>query len=94
LMNVFNREIVLKFQTKYPNSRKPLAEWVNKTMAAKWSTFADIKKTFNSVDYAAPYCIFDVGGNNYRIIAIVSLIEQTVIIDQVLTHSKYDKWRP
>ncbi len=93
-MNVFNKEIVFKFQAKYPNSRRPLAEWIRKTMAAKWNTFADIKRTFNSVDYAAPFCIFDIGGNKYRAITIVSFVEQAVLIDKVLTHPEYDKWRP
>ena len=63
-------------------------------MAAQWSTFADIKKTFSATDYVAPFCIFDVGGNKFRIIAIVSFAEKTVFIDKILTHPQYDKWRP
>jgi mRNA interferase HigB len=93
-MNVFNKGIVFEFQTKHPNSRKPLAEWLRKTTEAHWITFADIKRTFNSVDYAAPFCIFNIGGNKYRAIAIVSFVEQTVILDTILTHSAYNKWRP
>lgn len=93
-MKIFNKGIIVAFQTKHPNARKPLTEWINKATAAQWNTFAEIKKTFNTVDYAAPYCIFDVGGNKYRIITIVSFINQTVLIDKVLIHSEYDKWRP
>jgi mRNA interferase HigB len=92
-MDIYNKGIIFAFQIKHPNARKSLAEWTKKIMAAQWHTFADIKKTFNTIDYAAPFCIFDVGGNKYRVIAIVSFAEKTVLIDKVLTHAQYNRWR-
>jgi mRNA interferase HigB len=35
--------------------------------------------------------IFDIGGNKYRLIASVDFEEQLFVIEQVLTHSDYDR---
>jgi len=93
-MNLYGKELIAKFQLRHSQSRKPLEEWVSKTESAQWNTFADIKKTFNTTDYLSPYCIFDVGGNKFRIIAIVSFTEKTLLIDKILTHPEYDRWKP
>jgi mRNA interferase HigB len=86
--------VIAKFQRKHSNARKPLAEWLAKVNAAQWNNLEDMKKTFKSVDYVAPVYIFDVGGNNFRVIALVAFIGKTVIVDKVLTHAEYDRWKP
>jgi len=93
-MEVRGLGVIAQFQRKHPSSRKPLAGWLAKVRAAHWTTFADIKMTFNSVDYVAPIYVFNVGGNNFRIIAIVTFTSKTVTVDKVMTHAEYDRWRP
>lgn len=92
-MEVRGVGVIAKFQRKHPNARKPLGEWLSKVRSAHWSDLGDIKKTFNSVDYVAPVYIFDVGGNNFRVVAVVTFIGKTVIVERVMTHAEYDKWK-
>jgi len=35
--------------------------------------------------------IFDIGGNNYRLIAIVSFERESLLIEEVLTHEEYSR---
>jgi len=35
--------------------------------------------------------MFNVSGNNFRLIAEISYLEKTIIIYSILTHSEYDK---
>lgn len=35
--------------------------WYRVAKRAAWSSFADVKQSFNSVDFVAPYFIFDIG---------------------------------
>ena len=35
--------------------------------------------------------IFDIGGNKYRIVALVDYARQTVLITHVLDHKEYDR---
>lgn len=72
-------------------ARKALAKWRSVVLAAKWVNFAEVKQTFNSADYVKPITIFDVGGNKYRVIALVNYELQAIAIQHVLTHEEYDK---
>jgi mRNA interferase HigB len=49
--------------------------------------------TFATADYAPSTgtLIFDIGGNKYRVIAVVDFEEQTLFIRNVLTHEGYDR---
>ncbi len=39
-----------------------------------------------------PYTVFDVGGNNYRMVVIIRYKFNKVFVQQVMTHSEYDRW--
>jgi len=60
---------------------------------AEWKNSAEMKRTFNSVDYNDPRTIFDIGENNLRLIALVDFKKQLVQITDVMTHAEYDKGR-
>lgn len=89
-MVVFSKPILRKFAEKHPFSSIPINNWYSKTKEADWSTFQEIKQTFNTVDYIGDeWYIFDIGGNNYRIAAVIHFKTRTVFIKRVLTHDKY-----
>ncbi|MBY0572889.1 MAG: type II toxin-antitoxin system HigB family toxin [Undibacterium sp.] len=54
--------------------------------------FHEVKQICNSADYSAPYTIFDVGGNNFRVIAVIHYNRQKLYIREVFTHAEYDRW--
>lgn len=85
------RNIIDKFCKKHARARKSFGIWIKKCEAANWENFADIKKTFNSVDKNGDDLIFDIAGNNFRLIAIVHFQDGLLTIKEVLTHSEYDK---
>ncbi len=88
-----NKRALERFAHKQAISRVPLAEWMQKVEAAEWSNLVEVKKTFNSADYVKPFVVFNVGGNNYRIVAEVIFAIKTVRIAKVGTHKEYDGWK-
>ena len=60
---------------------------------AVWPHFPAIKTTFPATDIgrATGKVIFDIGGNKYRLIAIVNFEKQILLIDSVLTHEEYNR---
>ena len=52
-----------------------------------------MKSTFNSVDYDNGKTIYDIGGNNFRLIALVDFGKQLVQVADVITHAEYEKGR-
>ena len=81
------------FARRQAKARKPLANWEKIVRAASWKNSAEMKRTFSSVDYADRKTIFDVGGNNFRLIALVDFGKQLVQVTDVMTHAEYEKER-
>ena len=63
-----------------------------KTRRAQWTCFADIKKTFNSVDSVGnQHYVFNIKGNDYRLIVVIKFTIGEVFIRFVGSHEDYDK---
>jgi mRNA interferase HigB len=80
-----------EFAEQHKKATRPLLNWEKVTRAASWKTPQEMRKTFNSVDYVDHKAIFNVGGNNFRLIASVDFGKQTVTVARVMTHAEYDK---
>jgi len=77
---------------KHPTSLGPLNDWIEKTKAADWRHFPDVKKTFNSADSVGnDRYVFDIKNNDFRIITMIHFSTRTVYIRFVGPHAEYDK---
>ena len=91
-MRVIAYSAIREFIKHHSDAEKPLRDWYTKVCRASWTTLADIKKDFNSVDYVGNNrYVFDIGGNNFRIVTIVIFLAHHVYIRFIGTHSEYDK---
>ena len=73
-------------------SKSALQDWTKKVKEAEGKTFEDIKKIFNSVDYVGnQHYVFNIKGNDYRMVAVVKFTPQFVMIKFLGTHAEYDK---
>jgi mRNA interferase HigB len=72
-------------------AESPLRAWVQVVKAADWSCFADVRLTYSAADAVGNKIIFDIGGNKYRLIAVIDYEGHKVFVRHVLTHKDYDK---
>ncbi len=93
-MDLQGRLLIDEFVKQYPHSRSPLDKWAQETKKALWKNFPEIRQTFPSADYVAPFIVFNIGGNKFRLIALVIFKKGIVRVEQVLTHAQYDRWNP
>ena len=93
-MTLLGEPLIDEFKRVYPQSGKVLNRWAAVVRAAEWQSFVEVRETFNTADYVAPYVIFDIGGNKFRLLAIIDFKESVVIVRAVMTHKEYDKWKP
>ncbi|MBV6513491.1 MAG: hypothetical protein FMNOHCHN_03026 [Ignavibacteriaceae bacterium] len=90
-MRIINKELINKFIKKYANSKNPLNSWAIKTQAANWKNPSDIQQTFANVSILKnKRVVFNIGGNNYRLIAVAELTEGNVHIRWIGTHEQYN----
>ncbi len=91
-MRIIAHRTLVLFYTDHADATIALEEWFTKTQKADWNTFADIKKTFNSVDSIGnQHYVFNVHGNDYRLVAVVKFKIKMVYIRYIGTHADYDK---
>src|SRR5262245_34827971 len=91
-MVVISRGTLDAFSQKCPDSETALIKWYNEIKAADWKNFSDVKKTFNATDYVGnDRYVFDIKGNQYRLVALIIFKVRTVFILFVGIHAAYDK---
>ena len=91
---------LLDFGKLHPRAIAPLNEWFRLTEKAVWRNFADVRRNFGQTDVAKlksgnTVCIFNIGGNKFRLIPKVSYEKGKVYVLRVLTHQEYDtdRWK-
>ena len=97
-MRIITRRPLRQFGGKWPAAVSPLREWYKIVSRATWHSFADVKATLGQTDRVKvasgqSVCVFDIGGNKFRLIAFVSYATGKIYVLRVLTHSEYDKSR-
>lgn len=94
-MLVGNYEALQNFARKHARSRSSLGKWYQTTLNARWSKFDDVKKTFGTADIYGDCTIFNIAGNEYRLIAKIDYSLEQVSIKRVMKHDEYDrdKWK-
>lgn len=91
-MRIFTEQTLKEYIEKVPESKNALQEWVSVVKRSEWKTFADVKKTFNSVDSVGNQrYVFNIRGNKIRLVVIIKFTIQFVYIRFIGTHDEYDK---
>lgn len=91
-MRVISRRPLRDFWNIHRLAETPLTAWFRVLEAAEVPDFHALRKVFPSADYVAPYTVFDVGGNRFRVIAVIHYNRRRIYVRHVLTHAEYDKW--
>ena len=99
-MRIISKARLREFWDEHPQARGPLEKWYHVARQAFWKNFMEVRQCLGTVDAARvasghTVTIFDVGGNNYRLIAAIHYQRQTLYLLRVLTHSQYDtnQWK-
>jgi len=91
-MRIITHKAITQYYKLHPDAKLALDEWYIKTEQCRWNSFADAKKTFNSVDsVGGKRYVFNIKGNAYRLVALILFDLKIVYIRFIGTHSEYDK---
>lgn len=75
----------------HPEAEVPLKAWLGEARAAHWQTPADIKARYaNASILKSRRVVFNIRGNDYRLIAAVAYQFGAIYIKFVGTHKQYD----
>jgi mRNA interferase HigB len=96
-MRIISKKSLRTFTNAHQSSKLVLDTWWYRiTKKADSSSYDDVKKVFGKrIDQAGKFVVFDIGGNKYRLIAVIRYKTQIVFIRKVLTHAEYstNRWK-
>ncbi|QKJ68248.1 type II toxin-antitoxin system HigB family toxin (plasmid) [Deefgea piscis] len=93
-MQLVNVVALDHFKDLHADARTALDVWRKEVEKANWKTPQDIKNHYRSADFLPKdRVIFNIRGNNYRLIVVVKYQFGMVVVDWVGTHAEYDKKR-
>lgn len=91
-MNIIAKKTLVDYYSKHPESKTALEDWYAKTRKSSWTCFADVRATFNKADSVGnQHYVFNIKGNDFRLIVVVQFKHQHIFIRWIGTHSEYDK---
>lgn len=93
-MTLTGTDKIEAFGATHADARKALERWKGLIRNNRFKTVLDLRKAFGPVDPAGDFTVFNIRGNNYRLIAVVDYEDQICIVHRVMTHKEYDKWSP
>jgi mRNA interferase HigB len=91
-MRVVGTEKLLSFAATHPNTRSWIQGWLAEARDANWRTPHDVKARFPSVSFLAKnFLIFNVKGNEHRMVAQISYQSKVMVVKWIGTHQEYDR---
>ncbi|MCK4548302.1 MAG: type II toxin-antitoxin system HigB family toxin [Candidatus Eisenbacteria sp.] len=93
-MRVLGKERIHEAIAKHADAGPRLRAWLAEAEDAKWTSSRDVKRRYPSVSFlGGNRVIFNIGGNNYRLVASAAYNTDTVLVEWFGTHAQYSKKR-
>lgn len=91
-MKIIAVKILREFWSAYPDSEQQLKAWVEEVRKAAWAQPAEIKEKYRSASILKNRrVVFNIKGNDYRLVVAVAYRFQAVYVKFVGTHGQYDE---
>lgn len=91
-MVIISKSMLRDFGLKHPDMIETLNHWYSIVKEQDWGNLADVRSTFNSVDFVGnDRFVFNIRGNRYRLVAMIFFDIRTVFIRFIGTHAEYDE---
>ncbi|MBL8210056.1 MAG: type II toxin-antitoxin system HigB family toxin [Bryobacterales bacterium] len=71
-MEIVGAAKLQEFWKKHAKAKNPLRNWWKVAEEAQWKNLVEIRQTYPSADFADGNTIFNIGGNKFRLVVVVS----------------------
>jgi mRNA interferase HigB len=79
--------------SRYPDVKKQIESWYSVIKKAKWENLEEVHQIYRDAEAVSNFTVFNIKGNDYRLIVGIDYETQTIYYKYFLTHSEYDKGR-
>ncbi len=90
-MHVISYKRIGEFVEDHPDSGVKLGRWYKWMKKGKYANLNELKERFSEVEYVGnDRFVFNIGGNKYRVVAMINFKAQRAYIRFIGTHSEYN----
>ena len=76
----------------YPDAQSAIESWYQLIKDNDWQSLEEVRNGYSrSVDQVYGYTIFNIKGNQYRLIVQINYKTRTIFFKKFLTHAEYSK---
>lgn len=90
-MHIISRKKLLDFCRQHADAFNSLDEWFRTAKGARWQHLEEVREVYPSADSVGNFTVFNIKGNDYRLIVSIDYESEIIFIKYALTHSEYDK---
>lgn len=91
-MKLYGQLKLDEFKKRHSTARKAIDAWIAEVEEAAWENTHCIKNRYPATDFLHDNkIIFNIKGNQYRLVIKVDYLRQIVLVEWVGTHSEYSK---
>ena len=91
-MHIITRKTLRQFWERHPDTEDSLKTWHRKTELANWESPQQVRVDYPDASIiGGNRVIFNIRGNNYRLVAHISYRSRQVYIRFIGTHAEYDR---
>ena len=92
-MDIIRLGLLTEFAKKHPNTRSSLTRWCSLIQERDFGSFEELRAVFPHVDQVGNLTVFNIAGNNARLITYVYYDQQRIYVRDILTHADYNRGR-
>jgi mRNA interferase HigB len=92
-LHIISRKKLLTAAEEHEDLVGPLDVWYRIAKPAGWTSLEDVRRDFPTPDGVGEYTVFNIKGNEYRLISLIFYRSKMLFIRDVITHAEYDKGR-
>lgn len=91
-MRIIAKKYLIKFWELHRESEQPLRAWYDEAAKASWQSPQEIKDQYRNASFIANNrVVFNIKGNDYRLIVAIAYRFGALYIKFIGTHAQYDK---
>ena len=91
-MRVIAVATLREFWAHHPDAEEPLKAWYAEVSRAGWTQPSDIKRHYGNASILKnKRVVFNIKGNDYRLIVSIAYRTQLVFVKFIGTHDEYDR---
>lgn len=90
-MRIIAKSRLMSLAAQYGDCVPQVAAWYTVASQANWHNLSEVRQTFRHADIVGDKTVFNIKGNDYRLIVHIRYAVGIIYIKHLLTHDENDK---